>query len=467
MTLRLPRPALALSAVALVVGVYGTLAVRRIFLALPKPARASLIHAVAGPVAEWRFGSTRDPETGPSLPAELDGKTSQAALQDALAHTLPGRKIGIVDFENPLLVRSQFEFAWQDPADPALDALIERLGLAKFRDISHGEVEMFRALASHLRNRAPHLDLIAGRTIVDVGQSANEILDHVDAGNTLTCYYYSLLLVQSLAALGWPSRLVGSGPDQRDWHATVEVFSHTHRKWMLVDTDYDLIYERDGAPLNAWDVHDTFMAGYAQYRRAVFAQDAADTLAGRAQYFREHPELTAGIAFLRGTVQAQRIPDMMATTEGGMLLGAYWTYSIGLRNDYLSVRYPPGHPRAAEELAMGDLGAGWLAEYDGSFTNRPGDLYFSVDTVQMAFEPGGEPGSLRVSLGTMTPGFAGFRVQMDAGQPVTQTAETLAWPLWPGAHTLKVWPVNRRGVEGSVSQVAVVYDTTPTPVPRP
>lgn len=456
-------PTTALLSLVLVLAVaYGGLAARRVFLSLPVSARQSLARAVLAPLAEFRHGEPRAVSTGPDLPEALRGKADAAGLTAALAIALPGATTRVADLENPPIVHSRFPFAWQDPEDPALDELVERLGLSGFRRLAdqEGEIAMFRALASHIRARAPHTEPNAAQ-LHSVSPSALAILDHVDAGNTLTCYYYSLLLVQSLAALGWPARLVGSGVDERNWHATVEVMSHTQSRWVLVDPDFDLLYESHGTLLNAWDLHDIFMEGHRHFRRSAHAQDLADTMQARTLFFREHPELTAGVSVLHGSIRAQRIDDLLAASEGGMLLGAYWTYSIALRNDYLSVDYPRGHPRATAELAFADLGAGWLAEYDGALTNRPGDLYFSVDTVQLAFEPAGEPGAVRVTLGTVTPGFKAFRVSLDGGLPVEQASPELRWPLWPGLHSLRVAAVNKRGVEGQAALVSVEIGEKP------
>jgi hypothetical protein len=435
--------------------------------AMPPRVRATLVQQVAGPVAEWRHGEPHRPETGPAFGPAQRQATDETALRAALALAFPGRSIDRVRLVNGPIVRSNAEFAWQDPNDPALDRLIERLGLGAFRAADTDEDALLRALTTHIRTRAPHVEDDAGTTVSGVAPSADAILDRVAAGGTLTCYYYSLLMVQALAALGRPARVVANGIDVRDWHASVEVFHHGQRKWVLSDPDFDLMYARDGAFQNAWDLHDLFMTGYATYRRELHAQGREDSAPMRVQWFAAHPEALGGLQLLRGSVRAPRIDLRLGESEGGVLLGAYWTFSVAMRNDYLSVDYPKGHPRATRELAFADLGAGWLRTYDGELTNRPGDLYFTVDAAQMAFEAMPGENSVRVHLDTYTPGFRAFRVQIGDAAPVETQADAVTWSLGPEGGRIRIWPVNSRGVQGAVSEAAVVF-TPPQPAgPRP
>jgi hypothetical protein len=434
---------------------------------MPPRVRSMLVREVAAPLAEWRHGEPYRPETGPHFAPEHRQSTDETALRAAIALAFPGRAIDRVRLINGPIVSSNTEFAWQDPDDPALDRLIDRLGLAAFRAADADEDALLRALTTHIRTRAPHVEDDVGTTVSGVAPSAEAILDRIEAGGTLTCYYYSLLMVQALAALGRPARVVASGIDVRDWHASVEVFHHGQRKWVLSDPDFDLMYVRAGTFQNAWDLHDLFMAGYADYRRDLFTQGREDSAPMRVRWFADHPEALRGLQVLRGSVRAPRIDLRLGESEGGVLLGAYWTYSVAMRNDYLSVDYPKGHPRATRELAFADLGAGWLRAYDGDLTNRPGDLYFTVDAVQMAFEALPGESSVRVHLDTYTPGFKGFRVQIGEATPVETRANTVTWSLGPEGGRIRIWPLNSRGVQGTLSEAAVVFTPREPAGPRP
>jgi hypothetical protein len=429
----------------------------------PPPVRARLVRPLLEPLAVWRHGPGYTPDLGPTFAPEVAAATDENALRIALNALYPGRPLSLVLLDNPSVIRSNYEFAWQNPSDPQLDALIQRLNLAQFRDPSLSDREVLRRLTTHIRSAAPHVEDDVGTNLRGQEVDAMHIIDRIERGATLTCYYYSVLMVQALAALGRPARLVAGGIDQRDWHASVEAFDHQARKWVLADPDFDLLYERDGELLNAWDLHDTFMAGRAEFRRWLHARGEEETVPLRVRWFNENQNALGGIRLLRGNVQAARIDQRLGQSEGGLLLGGYWTYAVAMRNDYLSVEYPMGHPRATRELAFADLGARWMRAYDGDFTNRPGDLYFSVNSVQLAFTAETSPPAIRVHFDTYTPGFAAFRVQMGDAPPARTTERSILWTPGEDGGRLRVWPVNQRGLVGAVAEVEVAFERRPPP----
>ncbi|MCK6570728.1 transglutaminase-like domain-containing protein [Myxococcota bacterium] len=448
----------ALWLVAVTFATAGLLAARHAWHEAPPPVRARLVRPLLEPIAVWRHGEAYTPDFGPTFAPEVAAATDENALRLALNALHPGRRPVSILLDNPTVIRSNFEFAWQRPDDPQLDRLIERLNLAQFRDPALSDREVLRRVTTHIRSAAPHVEDDVGTNLRGQEVDAMHIIDRIERGATLTCYYYSVLMVQALAALGRPARLVAGGIDQRDWHASVEAYDHQARRWVLADPDFDLLYERDGELLNAWDLHDTFMAGRARFRRWLHARGEEETVPLRVQWFNENPDALGGITLLRGIVQAARIDQRLGQSEGGLLLGGYWTYSVAMRNDYLSVEYPMGHPRATRELAFADLGARWMRAYDGDFTNRPGDLYFSVNGVQLAFTEESSPPGIRVHFDTHTPGFAAFRVQMGDAPPAQTTARSIVWTPGEEGGRLRVWPVNRRGLVGAVAEVEVVLE---------
>jgi hypothetical protein len=87
------------------------------------------------------------------------------------------------------------------------------------------------------------------------------VLDWIRAGTTGGfCAQYSQLLLQSLAALGFRARYVEIGAIENPYaHYVVEVWSPDHGKWVLMDADYNLHFERNGVPLSALDIHDALL----------------------------------------------------------------------------------------------------------------------------------------------------------------------------------------------------------------
>ena len=91
------------------------------------------------------------------------------------------------------------------------------------------------------------------------------VLDEIRAGRTGGfCAQFSQVLLQSLAALGVPARYIEIGPrDNPMNHFPLEVWSNDFDKWVLVDADFILHYERNGVPLSAAEAHDAYVSGQA------------------------------------------------------------------------------------------------------------------------------------------------------------------------------------------------------------
>ncbi|MCC7043181.1 MAG: hypothetical protein IT183_04925 [Acidobacteria bacterium] len=91
------------------------------------------------------------------------------------------------------------------------------------------------------------------------------VLDWIRAGTTGGfCAQYSQLLLQSLAALGFTARYVEIGSVDNPYaHYVVEVWSPDFNKWVLMDADYNLHFERAGVPLSALEVHDALLESKA------------------------------------------------------------------------------------------------------------------------------------------------------------------------------------------------------------
>jgi hypothetical protein len=103
------------------------------------------------------------------------------------------------------------------------------------------------------------------------------ILDRASRGvEGFICMHYSVALIHSCLALGIQARLInlhrGVSESYRigaealadppvDEHVTSEIWSRELGKWVMVDTDFDCTYVRDGAPQSAWDLHRATIEG--------------------------------------------------------------------------------------------------------------------------------------------------------------------------------------------------------------
>jgi hypothetical protein len=95
----------------------------------------------------------------------------------------------------------------------------------------------------------------------------------------------------------------------------------------------------------------------------------------------------------------------------------------------------------------------WLADYDGHLTDDVADLYWSLNTVRLGFEAGAS-GTVKVRLGTFTPGSGSSRCRSTARTMAT-TDPTVDWYVGQGEQWIEVAAINVRGIEGPRSRASL------------
>lgn len=100
------------------------------------------------------------------------------------------------------------------------------------------------------------------------------ILDWIRAGKTGGfCAQFAQVFLQSLAALGMTARYIEIGNTENPYvHYLTEVWSNDFDKWVVMDPDFNLHFERDGIPLSALEVHDAFVGGSLERVHVVLGE---------------------------------------------------------------------------------------------------------------------------------------------------------------------------------------------------
>jgi hypothetical protein len=77
-------------------------------------------------------------------------------------------------------------------------------------------------------------------------------------GARFWCEIAAYSMIHAASAVGWPARMITASTDGHTWeHAVAELWSTQHKKWFVVDTDFNVVFEYHGVPLSAWElVHD-------------------------------------------------------------------------------------------------------------------------------------------------------------------------------------------------------------------
>jgi hypothetical protein len=110
--------------------------------------------------------------------------------------------------------------------------------------------------------------------------TALTVLDWIRSGKTQGfCAQYAQVFLQSLAALGFTARYIEIGDRDNPYiHYLTEVWSNDFDKWVLMDADFDVHFERGGIPLSALEIHDALVSSALADVRPVFP----DALPGHA-----------------------------------------------------------------------------------------------------------------------------------------------------------------------------------------
>jgi hypothetical protein len=79
-------------------------------------------------------------------------------------------------------------------------------------------------------------------------------------GETFFSTHYAITYAECAAALGWQARKLGiDRPHGKDGfgsshHGVAEVWSNQLAKWVAIDANFNLHYEKRGTPLSAWEI---------------------------------------------------------------------------------------------------------------------------------------------------------------------------------------------------------------------
>ncbi len=267
-------------------------------------------------------------------------------------------------------------------------------------------------------------------------KGALEILKAIEEGHSFFCAQYAAVFVSSAAALGWVARPLAlrrhqdAGRSGSTEHATTEIWSNMHSKWIMMDPTAKMYIEKDGSPLNAYEIrHEWF---YREGRDLVF-------VVGKERKKYRKPDLPIFLG---------RFPGFGDLTVPADELDKYG-FTAYIPNNNLMDEGPDYGKMFIVKDKLCD-GTRW---HQRTVPAEPAvDPYFPIGQAALALAP--EGGRLRVEMRTMTPNFMRFDVRLDGGV-WKASEETFRWDPHPGLNRLEARVVNRFGVEGPVSTVEV------------
>jgi len=334
------------------------------------------------------------------------------------------RGIHVFDVSGAGALPVDLPFVYESPDAPYLRELVQAYAL---RDVITGAPDEYSAMlrlgawlgglfdhgADALRDRQNQISPV-------------EVIRAGKAGKRYWCEVAARLTVHAATALGWQARLVTASRTGYIWdHAVAELWSNQFRRWFVLDTDFNVIYETDGVPLSAFELC-LFGRGLQQAQRLVIRQVAPPK-----------PSLPP----------ADLVP--------------YYAYvHIDMRNDWNSRFLRAGSP------VGGDLSTWWTARPTMGpvltakvRVNRQDVFNWLLNVVSMhalgiVDQPGGAR-QIRVGLTAYSPSFKTFEVAVDDGPWSDEPTGEALVPANSGHHTVRARVMTKAGFPGPVYQIGL------------
>lgn len=388
------------------------------------------------------------PRIGETATPAVSASSAPSPLKAGDTFNLGGRRVVLKKLDVLPYVESAYtkRFRFDTYGNPKLKTLREKYRLDEVVAPGKDEFERQILLLDWVNHRFGKFGQPTSKA-----RGALDILKAIDEGHTFFCSHYADVFVSAAASLGWVDRpLALRRPDQvgegSTEHSSTEIWSNQHRKWIMFDPLFAMYVEKDGVPLNAFELRQEWF--YRDGRDLVFVLD------------KDHKHY-----------RKSDLPVFRSRHAGFGDL----SLDASALNVYAFIGYIPNTDIMDAGLDYGGMfitrdrlceGTKWHTRVVPKDPAR--DPYFPIDQAALSLVP--EGAGLRVTLKTFTPNFKTYMARMDGGdwKPVD---DSFIWsprlrsmngaavsPPDIGDHNanrLEVKTVNQFGVDGPVSTAEI------------
>lgn len=265
---------------------------------------------------------------------------------------------------------------------------------------------------------------------------ALQILKGIGEGQPYFCVQYAHLYASAAASLGWVDRELalrrhqdppGGGSTE---HLTTEIWSNQHRKWVMMDPTANMHLEKDGIPLNGFEIRQEW-------------------------FYHEGTNLVFVVGKERKIYRKANLPIFLGRFAGfgDLTVPADELCKYGFIGYIPNTDLMNAGPEYGRMFIVKDKlceGTRWHTRKNPA---NPGlDPYFPINQVALNLAP--EQDSVRVTLRTMTPNFKTYEARIDGGV-WTPTDASLLWSIRKGSNRLELRTLNQFGVNGPISAVEI------------
>jgi hypothetical protein len=287
------------------------------------------------------------------------------------------------------------------------------------------------------------------------------------SGNPIDPFARAQILITACLATGHTARIVQLSAHGNRWDRTVvEIVDPTTHRWILVDPDLNALYQRHGQALNAADLQ----TAWIQWKRDLGLQGIVTP--------QQQGSIRPEDAFLRTEIQIVPIGPagqqdrarQLAASPTSLLLENFEYVVFPARNNFVTHRYPPGHPAETTRYGL---------RQDAQSPRHPTVCpELDIRSQQLLYPPvggtriditrvapmAGRP-SLSIELATYTPNFDHFQTRLQGQDWRDVAGSSLTWNLQEPAFdsqrrqfSLEARSVNRWGLTGQPARLRIIVE---------
>lgn len=366
----------------------------------------------------------------------------------------------IVTTRNEKIIKSRYKFSYQPYGEPRLFALRREYKLDEIVSSAKSEFDAMVRLRNWTRSQfqrkdyQPAMKNFDGLEILkrNVRNPNNEPHQRHQYS---PCEFFPMLYSQVLLSMGFQSRLVRiSTLEERgyDGHGMTEVWSNQFRKWITMDADLNLHYERDGIPMNLLEVHNELYSKDSTSIKIIQGSEkSGDEEVGKKIKFSDIIALGNKYKENEGLF----IPSIFDIQD----MIRYHTYIqiMDMRNDWMTNHYFRGHPMRSDggTLFWKDENLPRVFHFKQE-TNRIEDFYWALNQTEIwAKNEKRTDGKIELAFNTFTPNFRNFEIMINGSKKIESTDPFFEWKLQPGLNRLQVRSVNQYGIPGIESWIEI------------
>jgi hypothetical protein len=320
-------------------------------------------------------------------------------------------------------------FKFDSADNPKLKELRDRYKLRELVAAATNEFDQQILLMDWVHNRFQKFGQPSKPT-----RGALDILSGIDSGETFFCTQYAQLFASAAASLGWVDRVLALrrhsdvGHQGSTEHSTTEIWSNQHCKWIMLDPTSNMYLERDGVPLNAYEIRQEWFYNSGSNLTFVIGKE-------RKRYRKSDLPV-----FLK------KFPGFGDLTIDPHELDKYGFIGYIPNTDLMDSGFDYGRMFITKDQLCD--GTQWHKRKLP--VNPATDPYFPIN--QAALTLTRHNGDLNVKVQTLTPNLKQFEMKLDDSE-WRATLESFVWKLHPGTNLLQVRARNQFEVAGPFSKI--------------